>query len=466
METWPGIGVHPPGQPSRGAVLDVGLKCPHACRFCYYSFWKGSPDQFRELRRAPLRATADCLQIIELLAGHGLNHLDITGGEPTVHAGLTTMVRQATRLGLATRLITLGQFLTLTRRGTSLLADLLAAGLTDLLFSLHAATPQAFQSTCGGRLDKVLSAMELLDLRGVQYGCNVVIMDRNRRQLPEIARLAVRQGVYVVNFIAFNAYHAWRGQAQAASLQAAFQRIRPWLEEAAAILVEAGAAVNIRFVPLCAFPSLVRHVVGVLGVPYDPYEWRNRCLNHEEPPAYCATPLEIPPSGVRDNCAFFQHHETLANGTVIWGRRGERFKLFPAQCQDCGVRNACDGVDPVYLERFGAAEFTPLQLPPAGRPSGLSAGISGEAGGRCRPAGGDQAMANNHRQRYRFVSRPYSSFTIHHSPFTIHHSSFTTHHLSAPSAVHETPPDRNRGQGPVGRQSVRLHVGPAPAVPG
>ena len=290
---FPGVSLHTPGTCSRGAVLDVGLRCPHSCAFCYYSFFDGTTAQFAGLRKASLRETADCLEIVREIARHGLDHLDITGGEPCVHPDLPAIVAEAARLGLAVRVITLGQFLLRTRGGATLLDTLLEAGLSDVLFSLHAAEPAAFQATCGGSLESVLRAMDVLDARGFQYGCNTVIMERNRRQLPEIARLAASRGVYTVNFIAFNAYHAWRGQEQAATLEASFTKIRPYLEEAVAILTAAGIAVNIRYVPLCAFPSLARHVVGVLGVAYDPYEWRNRCLNHDRPPAYCAEPLPM-----------------------------------------------------------------------------------------------------------------------------------------------------------------------------
>ncbi len=359
---FPGVSPHRPGTPSRGAVLDVGLRCPHSCAFCYYSFLDGTPRQFSGLRKADLRKAKDCLAIVRGIAGHGLNHLDITGGEPCVHPGLRDMVAEAASLGLPSRVITLGQFLLRARGEGTLLDALLAAGLTDFLFSLHAAEPEAFKTTCGGSLETVHAAMDRLDAQGFQYGCNTVIMERNRRQLPAIARAAAARGVYVVNFIAFNAYHAWRGQEQADALQASFSRIRPYLEEAVAILTAAGVAVNIRYVPLCAFPSLARHVVGVLGVPYDPYEWRNRCLNHDRDPAYCAEPLPVPQSGVRPQYAFSFLDETLPSGVRLCGQRGERFKLFPAKCLDCPAREACDGVDPGYLARHGAEEFAPLAL--------------------------------------------------------------------------------------------------------
>lgn len=359
---FPGIFTHTPGDLSRGAVLDVGLKCPHSCLFCYYSYWDGGDSQFTGLRKSSMRDTESCVEIVREIARNGLNHIDITGGEPTIHPGLVDIVAEATNQGVATRCITLGQFLDRKYENTTLLNGLLDAGLTDLLFSFHAADPASYKEACGGSLDKLFGAMDVLDDRGFQYGCNTVIMERNRKQLPEIAKMAVSRGIYVVNYIAFNAYHAWRGQDQAQSLQASYANIRPYLEEAIDILTEAGIAVNIRYAPLCAFPSSARHVVGVLGVPYDPFEWRNRCLNHDREPAYCAEPLPIPKGGVRDLFEATSLDETLPDGTDVCGMRGDRFKFFPVQCAECPAKEACDGVDPVYLERHGAGEFSPLEM--------------------------------------------------------------------------------------------------------
>lgn len=359
---FPGIYTHTPGDLSLGAVLDVGLKCPHSCLFCYYSYWDGSDSQFSGLRKSSMRSTESCVDIVSAIADNGFNHMDLTGGEPTIHPGLVDIVAKATERGVASRCITLGQFLDSRYGDATLLDALLDVGLTDFLFSFHAADPTSYKEACGGSLNKLLGAMDILDERGFQYGCNTVIMERNRKQLPEIAKKAVQRGIYVVNYIAFNAYHAWRGQEQAQKLEASFTNIAPYLEEAIEILTEARIAVNIRYAPLCTFPKLARHVVGVLGVPYDPFEWRNRCMNHDREPEYCAEVLPIPETGVRDIFAFSGLNETLENGVSVCGMRGKKFKYFPQQCAGCIAKSACDGVDPVYLDRHGASEFVPLDM--------------------------------------------------------------------------------------------------------
>ena len=351
------IYMHPPGAKSPRGVLDVGLKCVHSCRFCYYSFRDKSEDQFKALRQATLRSGPDCRAILDGLAAQGLGFYDITGGEPTLHPELPEIIRHGTGLGLRSRLITLGQLLT---GPDALLDKLLDAGLTDALFSMHAVEEGAFKRFTGGSWQRLRQVMDRLDARGFAYGANTVIFEGNLDMLEDIARESTRRGVYVHNFIIFNAYHEWNSARRVAGVQARFQDIAPHLAEAVAILEAAGVAVNIRYVPLCVFPGLERHVVGLLGLPYDPFEWRNRACNDDKEPSYCSEILPIPASGVREQFAFAPLVGERLGNMELTGMRGDHFKLFPTVCRQCTALPACDGMDPKYLELNGETELRPF----------------------------------------------------------------------------------------------------------
>lgn len=359
----PAFYLHQPGTPAQSGVLDVGLKCVHSCRFCYYSFYGGSEDQFAPLRKAGLRSAADCKQIVSLFAEHGFKRFDVTGGEPTLHEDLPEIVRHAASLGLSTRIITLGQMLGKPgkRCGKYLLDDLLDAGAADFLLSLHAVDEETFRSFTGGSFERVRRVIGELSRRGVQYGANTVVFRGSTPKLADIARFSRDHGVFQHNFILFNAYHAWSGSARAAGVQESYRAIAPKLGEAVEILTAAGVAVNVRYAPLCAFPELARHVVGVMGQQFDPYEWRNRACNPDREPAFCAAPVELPPDGVRPVHADAPMEETLPNGVRLIGRRGEGFKVFASPCETCAARGACDGLDRGYLELYGDAELAPFK---------------------------------------------------------------------------------------------------------
>jgi pyruvate-formate lyase-activating enzyme len=382
--TTTGTLFHPPGELSKSGVLDVGLKCAHSCRFCYYSFMaeaasgkNGQPgSQHGALRQASFRATGDCLRIIDLMAEAGLINFDITGGEPAMHEGLADMVRRARERSLSVRVITLGQFLLRApagrKGGPHLLDTLLDAGVTDFLFSLHAATEQGFSEATRGSLAKVLAAMDALDSLGFQYSANTVIHAGNLADLPRIAELSAARGVYHHNFIVFNAYYRWDSPESISGLQAAYADMAGPLTRAVEILDAAGVAVTIRYLPLCAAPGLERHVVGVVGVHHDPHEWMNRAGNPEREPAFCAEPLPVPVDGPRDIYALTHGERRLdfgAAGSVeAVAVRGDAFKVFPALCRDCAALDFCDGLDPKYILLHGLPGLTPFADMPGSGP--------------------------------------------------------------------------------------------------
>jgi pyruvate-formate lyase-activating enzyme len=360
---------HPPGELSRSGVLDVGLKCAHSCRFCYYSYMSeggenGNGGQFDALRRASFRSTADCLRILDLLAQFGFVNIDITGGEPTMHEGLPDMVRRACRHGMSVRIVTLGQFLMPERRsGEPLLDTLLDAGVTDFLFSLHASSEEEFRQTTRGSLKKLISAMDALDNLRFQYSVNTVIHSGNVGDLPRIAELSAARGVYHHNFIVFNAYHGWNTPSSISGLQASHGDIAQPLKRAVGILDSAGVAVSIRYLPLCVVPDLARHIVGVVGVHHDPHEWMNRAGNPDRAPEYCAEPLPVPEDGPREIYALSRRPRRLdfgPEGVVdAVALRGDAFKVFPELCRRCSAMTYCDGLDPKYLLLHGLSGLTP-----------------------------------------------------------------------------------------------------------
>jgi glycosyltransferase involved in cell wall biosynthesis/MoaA/NifB/PqqE/SkfB family radical SAM enzyme len=358
---------HPIGELTRGAVLDVGLKCTHSCRFCYYSFLDKTDDQFRGMRRAAFRSLAECKAILDGLKLHGFTHFDYTGGEPSLHPHIIEITRYAHReLGLAGRMITLGQFLMKRMpncRTERLVDDLLDAGLVNFLLSVHAVDEELFQRATNERWSRLRAAMEHLDARGFDYCTNTTVFEWNHTHLADIARELVRHRVYLHNFILMNAYYEWNRDGKAFGVQARYAAIRPHLAEAIAILEEHGVAVNVRYAPMCGVRGLEKHLVGVVGVRYDAHEWMNEAGHFGGAPAQCAKPLAVRQGDI--DAAFRKEpaSRTLANGVRIVAARGGGVKAFPSQCGSCAARDVCDGIDPNYLAQHGADEFVPYDGP-------------------------------------------------------------------------------------------------------
>ncbi len=355
---------HQIGKLSRGAVLDVGLKCTHSCKFCYYSFLGGSDDQFLGIRRAKFRTLAECKEILKLLKQNGFTNFDYTGGEPCLHPDIVEISRYAHQeLDLKGRIITLGQWLT-QKKGNSerkkLIDSLLDAGLTNFLFSLHAADEELFARSTGEKYSKLHDAMCYLDDKGFQYTSNTVIYEWNYRHLPDLAMEITRHGIYLHNFIIMNAYYSWNKDGKAFGVQAKYSEIYPYLMEAVDILESNYIAVNIRYAPLCAVRGKEKNLVGIVGVRYDPYEWMNLAGHMGGLPEYCASVIPIKEGEIEAHLALQPANGPIGPGVMITGTRGN-MKYFCEKCTQCGARGVCDGIDPNYLKFYGTGEFTPYE---------------------------------------------------------------------------------------------------------
>ena len=351
---------HEPGQLSRGAVLDVGLKCSHSCRFCYYSFMDGSDKQFRGMRKAKFRTTEELKEILSLLKKKGFINFDVTGGEPTLHTGIIELMRYAHQdLGLNGRIITLGQFLV--RKPKYLIKKLFDAGIVNFLFSLHAVDEKSFQRITGESFNRLRKAMDFLDEKSFQYCSNTTVFEWNYKSLPDIAREVLSHGIYLHNFILMNAYYHWNKGGKSFGVQAKYSQVLPYLSEAVSILESHDIAVNIRYAPMCAVKGLEKNLVGVVGVRYDPYEWMNRAGHFGGPPSVCADKYPIKQGEIEKAYAFIPQKLKMPNGIRVIGMRGKHFKYFSSKCHNCAAINVCDGVDPNYLANYGDNELIPYE---------------------------------------------------------------------------------------------------------
>lgn len=348
------VSQHPIGQLSPTGVLDVGLSCPHSCKFCYYSHFDGHDDQFHALRSLPYRSLAECCSLADDFRAWGLTHCDVTGGEPTLHPEICELVRHVESVSdIRARMITLAQFTMRTnkRTGHRLVDDLLAAGLSDFLFSFHADDPAIFRELTKGNLEQLKNTLEYLDALGMTYTTNTVVQEHNYTNLAAIARYLAQRNVRFHNFIVMKLEWGWRQNPTDGVLhKARYADLAPHLREAVAILEDAGKGVNVRYAPYCTLRGLERNVVGYKQVQLDPYEWRNGTRGAR---------IEGTPYGGKPFLFYKTLEEYLAKHPHEVDTRDAYNMCQGEKCAGCSLRRICDGVDRDYVKQHGWAEFEP-----------------------------------------------------------------------------------------------------------
>ncbi len=347
--------LHPVGELSPTGVLDVGLSCPHSCVFCYYSHFDDHEDQFHALRTLPFRPLAECTELADDFRRWGLTHCDVTGGEPALHPEILELIRHVEHeADIRARLITLAQF-TMRRHKASgrarLVDGLLDAGLSDFLFSFHAASEGLFKTLTKGSLQQVKNTMEYLDACDVSYTANTVVQEYNVDELVPIARYLAERNLRFHNFIVMKLEWGWRmGPDHGVDHKARYRDIAPALTEAVRILEDAGKGVNVRYAPYCALPGLEKNLVGYKQVQLDPYEWRNGTRGGA---------IEGTPYGGKPFLFYETRDDYLAkHPTEVAENDGYNMAQGPP-CESCAAREICDGVDRDYVAKHGWDEFTP-----------------------------------------------------------------------------------------------------------
>lgn len=123
------------GEPYRpiDAEIRINWRCNAACEMCGLDRYMESQDSFRRKEMS----TEDAVSVLDQLAALGCRRVTISGGEPSLHKGLETIVSHAANdLGLWVALNSNGSLLKPKR-----LSSILEAGLGQVTFSLD--SPEA-----------------------------------------------------------------------------------------------------------------------------------------------------------------------------------------------------------------------------------------------------------------------------------------------------------------------------------
>lgn len=292
------------------ADVKVGFACNNKCVFCA----QGG-------KRSACGAVETRMVIERLAAARRFaSGLVLTGGEPTLHKGIHSIVRAARTLGYRPiQIQTNGRLLAYPQR----VATLIDAGVTELSPSLHGSTaemhdsltraPGSFEQTVAGIRNAVVCCESVVT--------NSVIVRRNARDLPDVVRLLASLGVRRAQ-LAFVHPVGTAGEC--------FDEVVPRLSDVVEPIARAreiargcGMRLLAEGVPLCFLRGM------------------------EE----LAVEASIPRTAVVDLDGSVFDYST-------W--RGAEGKSHGPPCESCAARARCEGPWREYPARFGWDEMIPL----------------------------------------------------------------------------------------------------------
>lgn len=298
-------------------VIITGYACNNFCRFCMNT----------HKRSMPQRSTGEILVEISKARRRGRNYLEIIGGEQTIRPDIARIIKHASGAGfrdivMATngRLFAYPDFA----------RKVIKAGLTELIFSIHAHTPELFDklTQVPGSFNQLKKGIaNVKGPGGCKIGSNTAIVKQNYRFLPQIGRFIYELGIRNAEFIFVD---PTRGGAldDFEGLVPRISDIAPYARKCLDIGRIGGARHwHIRYVPLCYFPD------------------------HEDQISEIDERKAVDTEHIGPDFANFD----------ITRARMEVGRIKPSKCKVCLKFDLCEGIWREYYRRYGDKELRPIR---------------------------------------------------------------------------------------------------------
>lgn len=164
-------------------VVQITNRCPYHCPQCYMH--KGNADM-------PIGVA---FRYIDELLYHGLESVQITGGEPLVYSQLRELIEHAHNKGLYVFLATSGY-----DHSIALYQALLNSGLDVLCISINDIDESSNQLTRDTYEESIMAIQDALEV-GLTCFANVVVSNQNIKNLGLLAQYLKRLGVESVDVL-------------------------------------------------------------------------------------------------------------------------------------------------------------------------------------------------------------------------------------------------------------------------
>ena len=168
--------------------ISVTDRCNMRCRYCI-------PDGCEKLPMSAILTYEEIVRICSVAADLGIRKIKITGGEPFVRRGCTSLIRSIKSLDGIDEV-------TVTTNGQNLdeyIDELKDIGIDGINISLDTLDPERFgYITGGGTLDRTLRSVDIAAESGIRTKINCVLLKGfNDDEITALAEMAFEKGVDV-----------------------------------------------------------------------------------------------------------------------------------------------------------------------------------------------------------------------------------------------------------------------------
>lgn len=338
---------------TRRFVLHVGFSCNERCIFCYYreSLEKGTVKDL---------TTHQIKKRLGFARKFGKTAVDFSGGEPTIRKDLPEVIRYAKKIGFADIcVITNG----LMMANYDYCKELLDAGLTDTLFSLHGSSNglHDYLTRVPGSYEKLLKAMDNMKKLKFGFRINTVISNLNFKDLDNYFGLLKKYGPRAINLLVFNPAEETIKYREDDVTVEDYKPIGKSISDALDKYEKDFQQINVRFLPFCLMKGHEKNVRTMWQKIYEKEEW--------DPILFMIFRM-----------GYFHLSAGLASGFLLHSRMAPKYgkrslyaylcemvqcariyynKAHLPVCKKCSLKGICPGINKAYVKKFNKTVLEP-----------------------------------------------------------------------------------------------------------
>jgi hypothetical protein len=163
---------------------------------------------------------------------------------------------------------------------------------------------------------------------------NTTLQLANYRELPNIVQHIIDHGAFHVVLLGFLPHYDWEKPENMRKVAVHPGELRPYIEQAAQLVLDAKKFLTIRYHPMCHLsPEYRKYVVNARYVLYDPWEW------------------DYGTAGMSDT-----DHWMAAM------QMGNSVAIQEAPCRKCALYTHCGGWNKTYAHGFDGANLTMIPM--------------------------------------------------------------------------------------------------------
>jgi MoaA/NifB/PqqE/SkfB family radical SAM enzyme len=235
--------------------INTGHICNANCPFCYYSNSRIENIKFDLIEKQ-----------LGIAKKFGMESVDFSGGEPTIHKDFKKMIETANKIGFKDICaVTNG----LTFHDKGFMKECMELGLNDILLSLHGIEPiQNRVMGIDNAYSRAIKTIENANDLGLRVRVNSVVSSMTYKNLPLLSK---ELNVYNYNMILFKYCFDQINSPDFVNHLKTSQYIKQAIDNCKDRI----EVINVRYIPFCFMRGYEKYVTNFHQKKYDPLEWNN-----------------------------------------------------------------------------------------------------------------------------------------------------------------------------------------------